>query len=67
MKQENNLLTNKAVAAMKAAVRNVVEDHRRRGRPLATWANGKVVYRHPENGQIVSEGSSSYGESEDSE
>lgn len=36
-------LSEKAVAAMKAAVRGVVEDHRRRRRPLASWENGKVV------------------------
>ena len=53
-------LSEKAVAAMKAAVRGVVEDHRRRRRPLATWENGKVVYRDADTGQTVREDSAPY-------
>lgn len=33
----------KAFKALKEAVREVVEEHRRSGRPLAVWRNGKVV------------------------
>ena len=40
-------LTEKVVAAMRAAVAAVVEDHRRRGRPLAVWRDGKVVMEMP--------------------
>lgn len=36
-------LTEKAVAAMRAAVAGVIEDHRRRGKPLAVWRDGKAV------------------------
>jgi hypothetical protein len=36
-------LTEKAVAAMRTAVARVVEDHRRRGKPLAVWRGGRVV------------------------
>jgi hypothetical protein len=43
---ELDALTEKAVAAMKQAVALVVEDHRRRGKPLVVWKNGRVVYEH---------------------
>lgn len=33
----------KALKALKEAVREVVEEHRRSGRPLAVWRNGKVM------------------------
>lgn len=33
----------KAFKALKEAVREVVEEHRRSGRPLSVWRNGKVV------------------------
>ncbi len=63
MKQEvqEQTLTEKALTAMKDAVRGVVEDHRRRKRPLTTWENGKVVYRDPVSGQAVREDSVPYG------
>ena len=32
-----------AYKAMKEAVRGVIEDHKRSGRPLIIWRNGKVV------------------------
>ncbi|MBM4152882.1 MAG: hypothetical protein FJ220_05095 [Kiritimatiellaceae bacterium] len=54
-KSEEQTLTEQAVTAMRDAVRHVVEDHRRRNRPLATWENGQVVYRHPDSGQVVKE------------
>lgn len=38
-------LEDKAVLAMKAAVRKVVERHKKSGRPLAIWENGKVVLK----------------------
>ncbi len=37
-------LTQKAVQAMTDAVAKVVKDHRRRGRPLAVWRNGKASW-----------------------
>lgn len=34
----------KAIAALKEAVREVVEHHKQTGRPLAIWQNGKVKW-----------------------
>ena len=36
-------LQDKAFLALKKAVRNVILEHKRSGRPLAVWHNGKVV------------------------
>jgi hypothetical protein len=36
-------LQDKAEAALKKAVRGVVERHKKSGRPLAVWENGKTV------------------------
>lgn len=36
-------LQDKAEAAMKSAVREVVENHKKSGRPLSVWRNGKVM------------------------
>jgi len=41
MKKRMTIL-DKAEAAMKEAVRRVVEEHKRAGRPLAVWENGRV-------------------------
>lgn len=60
MKTEAKTLTEKAVEAMRASVRTVMEDHRRRNRPLATWEDGKVVYRDADSGQTVREDSVPY-------
>jgi hypothetical protein len=43
---ELDALTEKAVAAMKRAIAQVVEDHRRRGKPLAVWKDGRVVQEY---------------------
>ena len=40
-------LHDKAEAALKAAVRGVVERHKKTGRPLAIWENGKTVLISP--------------------
>ncbi|MCU0783304.1 MAG: hypothetical protein MUF81_04495 [Verrucomicrobia bacterium] len=37
-------LTQKAMRALSDAVAKVVEDHQRRGRPLAVWREGKAVW-----------------------
>ncbi len=37
-------LTDKAVRALHDAVAKVVDDHRRHGRPLAVWREGKAVW-----------------------
>jgi hypothetical protein len=36
-------LQDKAELALKVAVRKVVERHKKSGRPLAVWKNGRVV------------------------
>jgi hypothetical protein len=36
-------LQDKAEAALKKAVQRVVERHKKTGRPLAVWQNGKTV------------------------
>jgi hypothetical protein len=40
-------LQDKIEAAMKKAIRQVVEQHKKTGRPLAIWQNGKVVRISP--------------------
>lgn len=37
-------LEDKAEAALKEAVKEVVEKHKKSGRPLSIWENGKVKY-----------------------
>jgi hypothetical protein len=37
-------LTQKAMRALAEAVAEVVEDHRRRAKPLAVWRDGKAVW-----------------------
>jgi len=36
-------MQDKAEVAMRVAVRKVVAEHRRSGRPLAIWKNGRAV------------------------
>ncbi|MBN1424506.1 hypothetical protein JXA88_08115 [Candidatus Fermentibacteria bacterium] len=45
--KKEDTLTEKAMAAMRAAVDGVIEEHRRRGRPLVIWRDGKVVEEMP--------------------
>ncbi|MBI2871464.1 MAG: hypothetical protein HYY14_07145 [Candidatus Omnitrophica bacterium] len=40
-------LQDKAEAALKKAVREVVKRHKKTGRPLAIWKNGKTVLISP--------------------
>jgi len=40
-------MQDKAEIAFKKAVHEVVEDHKRTGRPLSVWQNGKVVRVSP--------------------
>ena len=37
-------LTQKAMQALSDAVAKVVDDHQRRGRPLAVWRDGRAVW-----------------------
>lgn len=36
-------LQDKAMAALKKAVKEVIEQHKKSGRPLAIWKNGRTV------------------------
>ncbi|MBP7836362.1 MAG: hypothetical protein WC937_03165 [Candidatus Omnitrophota bacterium] len=36
-------LQDKAVLAMKSAIREVIESHKKSGRPLAIWRNGRTI------------------------
>ena len=51
----------RAVAAMNAAVRKVIEQHQRDNAPLAVWQNGRVVWLNPHTMQEVREDSFLYG------
>jgi hypothetical protein len=42
-KQNKSSLTQKALRALTEAVGKAVEEHRRRGIPLAVWRDGKAV------------------------
>ncbi len=41
-------LQDKAELAMKSAIREVVENHKKSGRPLAVWKNGRTVRISPD-------------------
>ncbi len=41
-------LQDKAELAMKSAIRQVVEDHKKSGRPLAVWKNGRTIQISPD-------------------
>ena len=44
MKINSENIADKAFLALKEAVAEVVENHKKTGRPLPIWQNGKVVY-----------------------
>ncbi len=37
-----------ALTALRQAVARVLEDHRRRGKPVAIWKDGRVVWKIPD-------------------
>jgi len=41
-------LQDKALLALKEAVKEVVERHKKTGRPLAVWENGKTIHISPD-------------------
>ena len=45
--KKNMSLQDKAFAALKKAVRQVVERHKKTGRSLAVWENGKTIRISP--------------------
>jgi len=42
-KKKRLSLQDKAMLALKAAVRKVIKEHKESGRPLVIWRDGKVV------------------------
>jgi hypothetical protein len=48
-------LSRKALAALQLAVKNLIEESRRSGRPLVIWADGKVQRWTPPDSFIVRE------------
>ena len=53
-------MSRKALAAFQSAVAKVVERHRREGRPLAVWQDGKAVLVSPEKVSVVRESRPAY-------
>jgi hypothetical protein len=55
-----NPMTRKALAALREAVAQVVEEHRREGRPLAVWQDGKAVLVSAGKPAVVREAPATY-------
>jgi hypothetical protein len=53
-------MTRKALKALREAVAEVVEQHRREGRPLAVWRNGKAALIRVDEPSAVREAPSKY-------
>ena len=61
MKKRTELsLTQKAMQALTNAVAKVVEDHRRRAKPLAVWRDGKAVWISATEAGALRESPTSY-------
>jgi hypothetical protein len=50
-----------ALMALRQAVARVMEDHRRRGKPVAIWKDGRVVWKIPDPPREIQESPASYG------
>ena len=55
-----NSMTRKALTALREAVAQVVEEHRREGRPLAVWQDGKAVLVSPGKPAVIREAPATY-------
>lgn len=53
-------MANKAITALRQAVARVVEEHRKQGRPLAVWRDGKAVFEMPPPADRVREEPTAY-------
>jgi hypothetical protein len=49
-----------ALTALRQAVARVMEDHRRRGKPVAIWKDGRVVWKIPDPPREIRESPGSY-------
>ena len=54
-------LTQQAMQALADAVAKVVEDHRRRAKPLAVWRDGKATWISPTEAGALRETLARYG------
>jgi len=61
MKENESPLTVAAMQAMRGAVHKVIEEHRRRGRPLAVWQEERVVLIDADALPADKESRASYG------
>jgi hypothetical protein len=61
MKKRPQTLTQKAMQALTEAVAKTVEEHRKRGIPLAVWRNGKAVSIPATEAGVLRETRMSYG------
>ncbi len=59
-RKPKNPMTRKALTALQNAVAHVVEKHRREGRPLAEWQDGKAVLVPPGRPSLVRERPAAY-------
>ena len=59
-KRNRSSLTQKALQALTEAVAKVVEEHRRRGIPLAVWRDGKAVSIPAEAASALHETAAAY-------
>jgi len=60
-RQKEPSLTQMAMRALTDAVAKVVEDHRRRNKPLAVWRDGKAVWISAEEAAVMHEVPPPYG------
>jgi hypothetical protein len=60
-KTKKSALTQKAMRALAEAVAEVVEDHRRRAKPLAVWRDGKAVWVSATEAGALRETPEAYG------
>jgi hypothetical protein len=49
-------MTEKAMRALSDAVAKVVEEHRRQGRPMAVWRDGKAVWISAREARLEAKG-----------
>jgi hypothetical protein len=55
-----NPMARNVLTALREAIAQVVEKHRREGRPLAVWQDGKAVLVPPGGPSIVREATANY-------
>jgi len=60
MKKRTQTLSQKAMQALTEAVAKAMEEHRRRGIPVAVWRNGKAVSISPTEAGALRESPTPY-------